>query len=78
MSVPNIERTALDKLLGQIARIRIERGRTPRYLATSSVLFSDLQDEILFLPGHRDRGTWIELRLGNEVVEIFPKQGKIS
>ena len=77
MAASNVERTALDKLLGQIARIRVEKGRTPRYLATSSLLFEDLQDEILFLPGHRDKGTWIELRLGAEVVEIFPKQGKL-
>jgi hypothetical protein len=78
MATKKVERTALDKLLGQIARIRADRGRTPRYLATSSLLFEDLQDEILFLPGHRDKGAWIELRLGDEVVEVFPKQGKIS
>jgi len=77
MATNKLEQTALDKLLGQIARIRAERGRTPRYLATSSVLYEDLQDQILFLPGHKDKGTWIELRLGDEVVEIFPKQGKI-
>ena len=72
-----LELSALDKLLGQIARIRAERGRTPRYLATSPVLYEDLQDEILFLPGHKDKGTWIELHLGDEVVEVFPKQGKL-
>jgi hypothetical protein len=78
MAASNIERTALDKLLLQIARIRAERGRTPRYLATSHVLFNDLQDEVLFLPGHRDKGSWIELRLGDEVVEVFPKQGRLQ
>lgn len=72
-----VDRTALDKIIGQIERLRMEKGHTPRYISTNSPLFEDLQDEILFLPGHRDKGTWVELRLGDEVVEIFPKQSKI-